>query len=192
MRRLSNPRPARGRPAGRCRSRCACSAPGCAAPAAVTKATGIDRAVEAAAEEAMVAAVESEAVERAMARVLQGPVVEEAVHGALESDAVKQRPDRGARQRAGRRGLAAAAGQRRGAAAGRADRRGAGDARRDQRPERRPDRGRRPHDRQRRPAASTAASSGSSRQDLLPQAAAPSRPTAPARSPAASPSASTC
>ena len=45
----------------------------------VTKATGIDRAVEVAAEEAIVAAVESKAVERAMARVLEGPVVEEAV-----------------------------------------------------------------------------------------------------------------
>lgn len=56
----------------------------------MTKATGIDRAVEAAAEEAMVAAVESEAVERAIARVLQGPAVEEAMNGALESDAVKQ------------------------------------------------------------------------------------------------------
>jgi uncharacterized RDD family membrane protein YckC len=55
----------------------------------VTKAAGIDRAVEAAAEEAMVAAVESEAVERAIARVLQGPVVEEAMNSALESDAVK-------------------------------------------------------------------------------------------------------
>jgi uncharacterized RDD family membrane protein YckC len=56
----------------------------------VTKATGIDRAVEIAAEEAIVAAVESEAVERAMARVLKGPVVEEAVQDALESDAVKR------------------------------------------------------------------------------------------------------
>lgn len=56
----------------------------------VSKATGIDRAVEIAAEEAIVAAVESEAVERAMARVLEGPVVEEAVQGALESDAVKR------------------------------------------------------------------------------------------------------
>ena len=56
----------------------------------VTKATGIDRAVEVAAEEAIVAAVESEAVERAMARVLRVPVVEEAVKGALESDAVKR------------------------------------------------------------------------------------------------------
>jgi uncharacterized RDD family membrane protein YckC len=56
----------------------------------VTKATGIDRAVEIAAEEAIVAAVESEAVERAMARVLKGPVVEEAVQGALESEAVKK------------------------------------------------------------------------------------------------------
>jgi uncharacterized RDD family membrane protein YckC len=56
----------------------------------VTKATGIDRAVEVAAEEAIVAAVESQAVERAMARVLEGPVVQEAVDGALESDAVKE------------------------------------------------------------------------------------------------------
>jgi uncharacterized RDD family membrane protein YckC len=56
----------------------------------VTRAVGIDRAVEVAAEEAMVAAVESEAVERALARVLQGPAVENAVHGALDSDRVKQ------------------------------------------------------------------------------------------------------
>ena len=56
----------------------------------VSKAVGIDRAVEAAAEEAMVAAVESEAVERALARVLQGPVVENAVHGALDSETVKR------------------------------------------------------------------------------------------------------
>jgi uncharacterized RDD family membrane protein YckC len=56
----------------------------------VAEATGIDRAVEAAAEEAMVAAVESEAVERAIARVLRGPAVEEAMNSALESDAVKQ------------------------------------------------------------------------------------------------------
>jgi uncharacterized RDD family membrane protein YckC len=56
----------------------------------VSKATGIDRAVEVAAEEAIVAAVESEAVERALARVLQGPIVEEAVQGALESEAVKR------------------------------------------------------------------------------------------------------
>jgi uncharacterized RDD family membrane protein YckC len=55
----------------------------------VTKAAGIDRAVETAAEEAMVAAVESEAVERALARVLQGPAVEDAMNTALESDAVK-------------------------------------------------------------------------------------------------------
>ncbi|HXQ89408.1 MAG TPA: RDD family protein, partial [Solirubrobacterales bacterium] len=56
----------------------------------VTKATGLDRAVEVAAEEAIVAAVESKAVERAMARVLEGPVVQEAVDGALESERVKQ------------------------------------------------------------------------------------------------------
>ncbi len=57
---------------------------------AVSKATGIDRAVEVAAEEAIVAAVESEAVERALARVLEGPIVEDAVQGALESEAVKR------------------------------------------------------------------------------------------------------
>jgi uncharacterized RDD family membrane protein YckC len=56
----------------------------------VTRATGLDRAVEIAAEEAIVAAVESEAVERALARVLEGPLVEEAVNGALESEAVKR------------------------------------------------------------------------------------------------------
>ncbi len=56
----------------------------------VAEAAGIDRAVEVAAEEAMVAAVESEAVERALTRVLRGPLVEEAVHGALESEAVKR------------------------------------------------------------------------------------------------------
>jgi uncharacterized RDD family membrane protein YckC len=56
----------------------------------VTRAAGIDRAVESAAEEAMVAAIESEAVERALARVLKGPVVEEAMNSALESDAVKR------------------------------------------------------------------------------------------------------
>ncbi len=56
----------------------------------VTKAAGIDRAVESAAEEAMVAAVQSEAVERALVRVLRGPVVEEAVQGALESETVKR------------------------------------------------------------------------------------------------------
>jgi uncharacterized RDD family membrane protein YckC len=56
----------------------------------VGRATGIERAVEAAAEEAMVAAVESEAVERALARVLQGPAVENAVHGALDSETLKR------------------------------------------------------------------------------------------------------
>src|SRR5580765_170719 len=56
----------------------------------VSRAAGIDRAVEAAAEEAMVAAVESEAVERALVRVLQGPAVENAVQGALDSETVKR------------------------------------------------------------------------------------------------------
>jgi uncharacterized RDD family membrane protein YckC len=63
---------------------------GVGAARSVTRAAGIDRAVEAAAEEAMVAAVESEAVERALVRVLQGPAVETAVHGALDSETVKK------------------------------------------------------------------------------------------------------
>lgn len=54
------------------------------------KAAGVDRAVQTAAEEAIVAAVESDAVERALVRVMQGPLVEETVNGALESDAVKR------------------------------------------------------------------------------------------------------
>jgi uncharacterized RDD family membrane protein YckC len=56
----------------------------------VAEATGVDRAVQSAAEEAMVAAVESEAVERALVRVLHGPLVEEAVNGALESETVRR------------------------------------------------------------------------------------------------------
>jgi uncharacterized RDD family membrane protein YckC len=63
---------------------------GVGAARSVSKAAGIDRAVEAAAEEAMVAAIESEAVERALVRVLQGPAVESAVHGALDSETVKK------------------------------------------------------------------------------------------------------
>jgi uncharacterized RDD family membrane protein YckC len=65
-------------------------AAGVGAARSVTKAAGIDRAVESAAEDAMVAAIESEAVERALVRVLQGPAVETAVHGALDSEAVKR------------------------------------------------------------------------------------------------------
>lgn len=56
----------------------------------VGRATGAEQAVQSAAEEAMVAAVESDAVERALVRVLQGPLVEEAVNGALESETVKR------------------------------------------------------------------------------------------------------
>jgi uncharacterized RDD family membrane protein YckC len=56
----------------------------------IGRATGFDRTLELAAEEAIVGAIESEAVERAMARVMRGPVVEEAMQGAIESDAVKR------------------------------------------------------------------------------------------------------
>jgi uncharacterized RDD family membrane protein YckC len=51
---------------------------------------GVDRAVEGAAEEAIVRALESPAVERAVVRVLQGPAVEEAMRGALDSPAVER------------------------------------------------------------------------------------------------------
>ncbi|HEX5609633.1 MAG TPA: RDD family protein [Solirubrobacterales bacterium] len=63
---------------------------GVGAARSVSKATGLDRAVEVAAEEAIVAAVESAAVERAIARVLRGPIVEDAVQEALDSEAVKR------------------------------------------------------------------------------------------------------
>jgi uncharacterized RDD family membrane protein YckC len=56
----------------------------------VAQAAGVDRAVEAATEEAIVRAVESPAVERALVRLLQGPAVEEAMRGALESPAVER------------------------------------------------------------------------------------------------------
>jgi len=55
----------------------------------VAGAVGIDRAVSAAAEEAIVRAIESPTVERAIARVLRGPAVEEAVADALASPAVE-------------------------------------------------------------------------------------------------------
>jgi len=58
--------------------------------AAVASATGIDAAVEVAAEEAIVRAVQSVAVERALDRLLQGPLLEEAVARALESPAVER------------------------------------------------------------------------------------------------------
>src|ERR1700742_1900137 len=57
---------------------------------AVGRATGIDKAVEIAAEEVIVSALESEAVGRAIARVVEGPVIEEAVQGALDSEVVKK------------------------------------------------------------------------------------------------------
>ena len=56
----------------------------------VTKATGIDRAVEVAAEDAIVAAVESKAVERAMARVLESERVKRALLEAMDSELVDE------------------------------------------------------------------------------------------------------
>jgi uncharacterized RDD family membrane protein YckC len=56
----------------------------------VAELTGVDRAVEAGAEEAIVRAAESPAVERAFARILEGPLVEEAVARAVQSRAVER------------------------------------------------------------------------------------------------------
>lgn len=56
----------------------------------VAHVAGVDRAVEVAAEEAIVRALESPAFERAVVRVLQGPAVEEAMRGALDSPAVER------------------------------------------------------------------------------------------------------
>jgi len=51
--------------------------------------TGIDSAVQIAAEEAIVRAAESPAVERALVRVLQGPAIREAAAGAINSAEVE-------------------------------------------------------------------------------------------------------
>ena len=56
----------------------------------VAELTGVDRAIEAGAEEAIVRAAESPAVERAFARILEGPMVEEAVARAIQSPAVER------------------------------------------------------------------------------------------------------
>lgn len=56
----------------------------------MARATGIDNAIEVAAEEAVVRAVESQAFERALERVLSGPLVEDAVEDALTSPAVER------------------------------------------------------------------------------------------------------
>jgi uncharacterized RDD family membrane protein YckC len=56
----------------------------------VAELTGVDRAIEAGAEEAIVRAAESPAVERAFARILVGPMVEEAVARAVQSPAVER------------------------------------------------------------------------------------------------------
>jgi uncharacterized RDD family membrane protein YckC len=60
----------------------------------LAQATGLDRAAEAAVEEAIVRALESEAVERAAARVLEGPALDRAVERALRSPAVEEAWDR--------------------------------------------------------------------------------------------------
>ena len=56
----------------------------------VAELTGVDRAIQAGAEEAMVRAAESPAVERAIARILEGRAVEDAVAQAVQSPAVER------------------------------------------------------------------------------------------------------
>ncbi len=57
---------------------------------AVAEVTGIDDAVELAAEQAIVTALESPAVERAVIRVLEGPAAEEAIERLLSSPAIER------------------------------------------------------------------------------------------------------
>ena len=56
----------------------------------MARATGIENAIEVAAEETVVRAVESQVFERALERVLSGPLIEEAVEDALTSPAVER------------------------------------------------------------------------------------------------------
>ncbi len=56
----------------------------------VASATGVDEALDLAAEEAIVRAIESEAFERALERVLRGPLIEEVAAEALKSPAVER------------------------------------------------------------------------------------------------------
>jgi uncharacterized RDD family membrane protein YckC len=56
----------------------------------VARATGIDNAIEVAAEETVVRAVESQVFAHALERVLSGPLIEEAVEDALTSPAVER------------------------------------------------------------------------------------------------------
>jgi uncharacterized RDD family membrane protein YckC len=53
-------------------------------------ASGLDQAIEAAVEEAIVRAIESEATENAIARVINGPVIEQAVSEAMASESVEK------------------------------------------------------------------------------------------------------
>ncbi len=56
----------------------------------IAEATGLDQTVEEVVEDAIVRAVESEATERALARILNGPIVRQAVEEALRSESVEQ------------------------------------------------------------------------------------------------------
>lgn len=56
----------------------------------IAEATGLDQTVEEMVEDAIVRAVESEATERALARILNGPIVRQAVEEALRSASVEQ------------------------------------------------------------------------------------------------------
>lgn len=53
-------------------------------------ATGIDQAMETAIEEAIVRAVQSEAVERSMTRIINGPLIENAVRDAMKAERMRR------------------------------------------------------------------------------------------------------
>lgn len=55
----------------------------------VVDATGLEQAIEAAIEDAIVRAIESEAVERSMTRIINGPLIENAVRDAMTSERVE-------------------------------------------------------------------------------------------------------
>ena len=56
----------------------------------MARATGIENAIEVAAEETVVRAVESQVFAHALERVLSGPLIEEAVEDAMTSPAVER------------------------------------------------------------------------------------------------------
>ncbi len=119
----------------------------------VVDAAGLDQAIETAVEEAIVGALESEATERAIARVLNGPLIEQAVSEAPQSPRGRSSDHRGARQPDRHPGLGPRARRSPRSATDRADRRSARGEGGDRHPGHRPDRRPRPPDLQGDPGA---------------------------------------